>query len=276
MSKNQKTLLKGALLLIAIIVGCALLGRHVLHSSQTLAEHSKEQSSAQVTGSPVPTETPLSTQAPTTTPTETPEPDPAMEFYAIPLSEEQIASITGISYPSPEMVANPEVSYEDLMYVHLLHYNFDGEVSEGELICNKSIAQDIVDIFYELYLAEYQIEKIRLIDEYGGDDELSMQDNNTSCFNYRVVSGSSHLSKHAYGLAIDINPFYNPYITYGNDGNVNYAPEGSGAYADRTAPFPYKIDENDLCYKLFTQHGFTWGGNWNSVKDYQHFEYKLN
>lgn len=275
MSKNQKTLLKGALLIIAIIVGCTLLSRHVLHSSQTLAEYSKGQAVVEATATPIPTAIPP-TPTPSTAPDEAPENDPVMEFYALPLSEELIASITGISYPSSEAVAEPEISYEDMMYVHLLHYNFDEEVTEGELICNKSIAQDIVDIFYELYLARYQIEKVKLIDEYGGDDELSMQDNNTSCFNYRVVSGSSHLSKHAYGLAIDINPFYNPYVTYGSDGSANYAPEGSGAYADRTAPFPYKIDENDLCYKLFTQHGFTWGGNWNNVKDYQHFEYTLN
>jgi hypothetical protein len=99
-----------------------------------------------------------------------------------------------------------------------------------------------------------------------------MEDNNTSCFNYRVVEGSTSLSKHAYGLAIDINPLYNPYITYENDGSLSVSPASAKAYADRSISFPYKIDENDLCYKLFTEHGFTWGGNWNSVKDYQHFQ----
>lgn len=84
----------------------------------------------------------------------------------------------------------------------------------------------------------------------------------------------SDISNHAKGRAIDINPFYNPYITYNKDGTANISPEGSEPYADRTASFPYKIDENDLAYKLFKEHGFTWGGNWNSVKDYQHFEKK--
>ena len=99
-----------------------------------------------------------------------------------------------------------------------------------------------------------------------------MEDNNTSCFNYRPVEGTSSLSKHALGLAIDINPFYNPYITYNKDGSEKVSPANASAYADRTASFPYKIDENDLCYQLFKEHGFTWGGHWNSCKDYQHFQ----
>ena len=154
----------------------------------------------------------------------------------------------------------------------VLHYNLRGVERTGELICNKAIAQDLVEIFYELYRNEYQIEQIRLIDEYNGDDTLSMQDNNTSCFNYRVVDGTSNLSKHAYGLAIDINPFFNPYVVFKTDGPTYISPRGSETYADRSKDFAYKIDENDLCYKLFTEHGFTWGGNWNSCKDYQHFQ----
>ena len=105
-----------------------------------------------------------------------------------------------------------------------------------------------------------------------GDDTASMEDNNTSCFNYRVVDGTTKLSKHAYGLAIDINPFYNPYVVPQSDGSTYISPKGSEAYTDRSADFPYKIDENDLCYRLFKEHGFTWGGNWNSCKDYQHFQ----
>ena len=96
--------------------------------------------------------------------------------------------------------------------------------------------------------------------------------NNTSCFNYRVVENTSSLSKHALGLAIDINPLYNPYITYNKDGTSNVSPVAAMDYADRDKSFPYKIDEDDLCYKLFVEHGFTWGGNWNSCKDYQHFQ----
>ena len=133
-----------------------------------------------------------------------------------------------------------------------------------------------MDIFYELYLNEYQLESVKLIDEYDGDDTASMLDNNTSCFNYRLVENSTSLSKHALGLAIDINPFYNPYIVFGQnpDGTDYISPAGSEIYIDRTADFPHKIDKNDLCYKLFKEHGFVWGGDWNSCKDYQHFQKK--
>ena len=194
-------------------------------------------------------------------------------FYYEPLDESIKQRITGISYP----VTGCTVPYEDLRYVGLIYIDFDGEEQTGELICNKAIAQDMVEIFYELYRNDYRIERIRLVDEYGGDDTLSMLDNNTSCFNYRVVDGTTTLSKHALGCAIDINPFYNPYIVYNKNGSgeTYISPKGSEIYADRSQDFPYKIDENDLCYKLFTDRGFTWGGNWNSTKDYQHFQIVL-
>lgn len=188
------------------------------------------------------------------------------DFYHEPLSEDIKQRIYGLSYKE-----DCTVPYEDLRYVRVLYVNFKENVSTGELICNKAIAQDLVEIFYELYQANYQIEQIRLVDEYGADDLLSMKDNNTSCFNYRPVEGTARLSKHALGLAIDINPFFNPYVEYKN-GALRVSPEESAAYADRSQPFAYKIDENDLCYKLFKEHGFTWGGHWNSCKDYQHFQ----
>lgn len=197
-------------------------------------------------------------------------------FYYEPLSDNLRRYITGVSFPElSENSENSDISYEELRYVHILHYDFDGKLAEGELICNAAIAQDLVEIFHELYRNEYRIEKVKLIDEYDGDDNLSMADNNTSCFNYRNVPGSTSLSKHALGRAVDVNPLYNPYITYNEDGSENILPENATDYADRSKKFPYKIDEDDLCYKLFTEHGFVWGGNWNSCKDYQHFQ-KVN
>ena len=193
-------------------------------------------------------------------------------FYYEPLSDNLKRYITGVSFPSVSDEEELAITYDELRYLHILHYDVDGNLTEGELICNEYIAQDLVEIFYELYRNEYQLEKVHLIDEYDADDTASMEDNNTSCFNYRMVEGSTSLSKHALGLAIDINPRYNPYITYTEDGSEQISPVSASAYADRTVNFPYKIDENDLCYKLFTEHGFTWGGNWNSCKDYQHFQ----
>nr|WP_300839098.1 M15 family metallopeptidase [uncultured Acetatifactor sp.] len=168
--------------------------------------------------------------------------------------------------------AAPAVTFDELRYVHILHYDFNGEPAEGELICNASIAQDLLEIFRELYRNEYQLESVLLIDEFDGDDTASMEANNTSCFNYRTVEGTERLSKHAYGLAVDINPLYNPYITYAEDGAEQVSPASALPYADRDLSFPYKITEEDLCYRLFIEHGFTWGGHWNNVKDYQHFQ----
>ena len=205
-------------------------------------------------------------------------------FYYEPLSNDLISYITGISYPALPSEASEntlnvgeqnDISYADLRYVHIIHYDFDGNLAEGELICHNFIAEDLLEIFYDLYASEYQIEKVTLIENYNGDDTASMADNNTSCFNYRVVDGTKSLSKHALGLAIDINPLYNPYIRYDKKGGQTVSPVEGEAYADRTVSFPYKIDPDDLCYRLFAEHGFTWGGNWNSSKDYQHFQKAL-
>ena len=87
----------------------------------------------------------------------------------------------------------------------------------------------------------------------------------------RTIAGTNRLSKHGQGLAVDINPRYNPCVRTKN-GITTVEPQNGSAYVDRNADFSYKITEGDLCLQLFLEHGFTWGGSWNSVKDYQHFE----
>ena len=171
---------------------------------------------------------------------------------------------------------NPYIRRSDLRYLRISHYDLEGRVHVGEMICNKLIADKLLAIFSELYAAHYPIQRMRLPDNYDADDERQMRDNNTSCFCYRNVSGSRNLSKHARGLAIDINTLYNPYIRYSKkDGSRIVEPATAVKYCDRKANFPYKITTSDLCYKLFTKYGFTWGGAWRTMKDYQHFEYKL-
>ena len=123
----------------------------------------------------------------------------------------------------------------------------------------------------QLYEANYPIERIRLVDEYDADDERSMEDNNSSSFNFRFISHTTRVSKHGLGLAVDINTLYNPY-TKTVDGERIVEPVTGEPYLDREADFPYKIDHDDLCFKLFTEHGFEWGGDWEDRKDYQHFE----
>ena len=152
------------------------------------------------------------------------------------------------------------------------HIDFEGKTQQGVIICNKAIANDLRDIFAELYRQKYPIERIRPIAEYDNDDERSMQDNNTSCYCYRNIAGSKKLSKHAQGLAIDINPLYNPCVRRKKDGTLLVQPATGKPYADRGKSLKYKITPSDLCYRLFVQHGFRWGGSWRTVKDYQHFE----
>ena len=161
------------------------------------------------------------------------------------------------------------VNRADLRYLKILYHDFTGGISKGEIVCNKKIASDLLEIFRKLYDEDYLLESVRLIDEYGGDDLLSMQANNTSCFNYRPTTGGSKLSKHAYGMAIDINPLYNPYVKL-KTGKI--LPSGGEAYTDREKDFPYKINNKYIAYKEFAKRGYKWGGSWRTVKDYQHFE----
>lgn len=179
------------------------------------------------------------------------------------------------SYPIPESVKarmqgksmkdNPHIGYDQLRYLTVYHYDYEGCIKQGEIVCNKRIARDLLGVFRDLFAKEYPICSIRLIDDFDGDDNASMEANNTSCFNYRVVPGTRALSKHALGLAIDVNPLQNPYIA----GSQVYPPTAT-EYVDRTKDFPHKIDEKDYCKQVFTSYGFQWGGYWRE-RDYQHF-----
>lgn len=198
--------------------------------------------------------------------TETPEASYADDFYISEIPDDIFAKMQGKSYKE-----DCTVPREDLRYVHVRHMGFDGEAKDGELVVNKAIADDVLAIFEELYKADYPIEKVRLVDEYDADDEASMSDNNSSAFNFRFISHTTRISKHGLGMAVDINTRYNPYVKT-VDGKLSIEPANGADYVDRSKDFPHKIDHEDLCYKLFKEHGFTWGGDWIHSKDYQHFE----
>ena len=187
-------------------------------------------------------------------------------FYMTEISDDLLERMKGKSFKD-----DCTVQREDLRYIHVLHKDLDGSVKEGEMVLNKYIAEDVLDIFKELYAADYPIERVRLVDEYDADDEMSMRDNNSSSFNFRFISHTTKVSKHGLGMAVDINPLYNPYVKE-VDGQTVIEPSTGEPYVDRSADFAFKIDENDLCYKLFREHGFEWGGSWTDRKDYQHFE----
>ena len=190
-----------------------------------------------------------------------------MEGFNISEINDKIFSrIAGKSYK-----VNCPISLSELRYIELLHKDLTGKILHGEMICNVRIAADVLDIFQKLFVASYPIEKVRLIDEYNADDELSMRDNNSSSFNFRYVSFTNRISLHGYGLAVDINPLYNPYIKT-VDGKKIIAPDNSADFEDREKNFPYKITADDLCCRLFKEKNFLWGGDcWDDEKDYQHF-----
>jgi len=185
-----------------------------------------------------------------------------MDRLLILLSFCFLCSVTSSAQPAGVVLDTLQVKY----------VNLEGKTQQGVLICNKTISKDLKEIFAELYKAKYPIERIRPISEYGDDDERSMQANNTSCYCYRPIAGGKKLSKHAQGLAIDINPLYNPCVRRKKDGTLKIEPSTGKPYVDRNADYPYKIKRGDLLYRLFIQHGFLWGGSWRTLKDYQHFE----
>jgi hypothetical protein len=187
-------------------------------------------------------------------------------FVSVHIDEGIYSRIFGKSYKE-----DCNIPIEDLRYLKLLHYDINSDIRIGEMVCSRLIASDLVQIFKALYDEQYPIEKMILIDAYNADDEASMQDNNTSAFNFRQIVGGGKLSKHAAGLAVDINPLYNPYIRI-SGGQMYVAPCNASPYVDRTLHFPYKIIKNDICYQLFMKYGFQWGGDWKTIKDYQHFE----
>lgn len=189
-------------------------------------------------------------------------------FSISKINDEVMARMQGKSFRKGCTVAR-----EDLRYLTIMHYDHKGKVKRGEMVCNKAIAKDIIEIFEALYDARYPIEKVRLIDEYDGDDERSMQDNNSSSFNFRPVSGTKTLSRHALGMAVDINTLYNPYV-YIRGGRQRVEPANGEPWARnrKKSRNVMIMTSDDLCVRLFKQHGFRWGGDWKVCKDYQHFE----
>lgn len=127
-------------------------------------------------------------------------------FAAEPIPDGVWARMQGKTYKE-----NPHIGRGDLRHIRALHWDYDNQMHVGEMICNKEIADRVARILRQLFDAEYPIQRMLLPDVYGADDETQMRDNNTSCFCYRVVAGSTKLSKHARGLAVDINTLYNPY-----------------------------------------------------------------
>ncbi len=157
----------------------------------------------------------------------------------------------------------PDKVKQELTLIKVNYFGFDGKLHQGELVVNCAVSAEVKAIFKKLLSAQFPIEKVIPISAYDWNDEKSMLDNNTSAFNYRVIKGTERLSKHSYGLAIDINPFLNPYVK-----KKSVEPEGA-IYNPKVKG---TITANSDIVNIFKSYGWHWGGDWTKGKDYQHFE----
>jgi hypothetical protein len=161
------------------------------------------------------------------------------------------------------------VSLDDLRLVSLSYIGFDGRAHRGRLIVNRDAATAIVGAFRTLYAARFPIRKMVPVDAYGGDDFRSIEADNTSSFNCRPATGSSHWSNHAYGRAIDVNPIENPYLSGGSTSHHASLP-----YRNRSRVRLGMAVAGGTLVRAFAAQGWGWGGSWSgSVQDTQHFSY---
>ncbi|HEY5890928.1 MAG TPA: M15 family metallopeptidase [Acidimicrobiia bacterium] len=158
------------------------------------------------------------------------------------------------------------VDVSDLRILTMSHWGYDGKVRNGKLVVSATQVGAVTKVFQILYDERFPIERMEMVEEYGGDDNASMAANNTSAFNCRPVTGGSSYSEHSYGHAIDINPLVNPYVK----GSTILPPAGA-PYADRSQDAPGMIHAGDEVVVAFNGIGWVWGGTWTSLKDYQHF-----
>lgn len=160
---------------------------------------------------------------------------------------------------------------DELAYLELDHRTLDGGAARGELVVAVRIAGEVLALFRALWDLGFPIAKLRLVDDYGADDDRSMADDNSSAFNFRFVAGTTSLSQHSFGLAIDLNPVENPWVR----------PDGAGLAPPAGAPF---LDRADLragmivrpgpVVRLLDERGWEWGGDWRHAFDYHHIVWR--
>ena len=186
---------------------------------------------------------------------------PAYRVETLSISKELQRKMTGKTWRK-----GCPVGFKELSLLRFLHWNQQAGVQWGELIVAKEEAQNMASIFAEVYALYFPMTSVRLMHEFEGNDDLSMKANNTSAFNCRKIKRSKRYSEHSYGKAIDINPLWNPWV----NGKYIDPPEGK-RYIDRDLDLPGLITNDHRIIKIFSRHGWKWGGFWRKQKDYQHF-----
>lgn len=163
-----------------------------------------------------------------------------------------------------------------LKTVSFIHVDFSGNEQQGQLVVLDAVAPSVEKIMHKLYQARFPIHQAKPMQTYQGNDDLSMQENNTSAFNYRKIAAKKSVSLHAYGVAIDINPLQNPFVSFTSWGSATFKPLKGYQYLNRKQ---YRLGKEpsrgfaEQVVTLFAHHGFrTWGGDWNTPIDFQHFQ----
>jgi D-alanyl-D-alanine carboxypeptidase len=260
----------GLLLAASSLVACAdspgvTAGREV-----TTTERSTSTTRATTTTSTSTTSTSTTTTTSTTiapaavTTTRPPSPPVTAQPQVLPFTA-TIGTVTAADLYASWRPGCP-VHFTKLRAIDVRHFGNDGAVHTGRLIVAADLAPGMVAIFRDLYNARFPIQRMEPVDVYGGDDNRSIKANNTSAFNCRAVTGGTGWSEHAYGRAIDVNPFVNPYVKGGT-----VLPPEAAPYTDRSRTDPGMIHPSDAVVDAFAARGWSWGGYWSSLKDYQHF-----
>lgn len=188
-------------------------------------------------------------------------PIPAFTSTVTALGQQMRTAMRGVSWRP-----GCPVPMDRLAVLEVTHWDFDARARRGHLIVARSAADDLASAFRRIYRERFQIERIRPVHTYNGRELASLEDNNTSAFDCREVTGGSSWSEHSYGTAIDINPRQNPYVK----GPV-VLPANGRPWIDRTPARRGMITPSGVVTRAFNAIGWGWGGNYRSLKDYQHF-----
>jgi peptidoglycan L-alanyl-D-glutamate endopeptidase CwlK len=162
----------------------------------------------------------------------------------------------------------PKDLIDKLIILNVEYYSLDSKLHRGQLVIHKNAEKDIKIIFEMIKESKFPIAKVLPINNYNWDDSASMEDNNTSAFNYRNIAGTTRLSNHSFGLAVDINPFFNP-VVY-KDGKTSPAK----AKHEKNKPGTFHA-EHPIVLK-FKELGWRWGGEFSKYKDNHHFDKNEN
>ncbi|MCE7007653.1 M15 family metallopeptidase [Kibdelosporangium philippinense] len=158
------------------------------------------------------------------------------------------------------------VTKDELRYLTMSFWGFDDRPHTGEMIVNTKVAQQVTGVFGKLYAAKFPIEEMLVTAPPELTAPPTGDGNSTTAFVCRPARGQTNWSAHAYGLAVDINPFCNPY----SKGEL-VLPELASAYLDRGRVRPGMIRAGDTVERAFAAIGWTWGGTWRTPKDLMHF-----